>query len=68
MNEWPCFDGPNDGGWIWTELSPRAGEMFQDFRGHRYVFSERFSKWIYVGVFAEAEGVRFRGQARTADV
>jgi hypothetical protein len=42
--------------------------MFQDFRGHRYVFSEYFSQWVYVGVFGEAEGVVFRGEARTADV
>jgi hypothetical protein len=65
-NKYPCYDGPNDGGSIWTDGAPKPGDLFQDSRGHRYVFSEYFGTWIYVGVSDDPQPARFRGAARTS--
>lgn len=66
MREFPCFDGPNDGGLIWTSKPPKAGDIFQDGRGHRYVFTSYFERWVYVGVSHSSDGVRFRAPARVS--
>ena len=66
MREFPCFDGPNDGGLIWTSKPPEAGDIFQDGRGHHYVFTSYFERWVYVGVSHSSDGVRFRAPARVS--
>lgn len=61
---YPSYEGPNDGGSIWTEAQPKAGDLFQDDRSHRYVFSEFLEAWIYVGRCQHDWKIQFRGAAR----
>lgn len=64
-HQYECIDGPNDGGCIWTECQPLGGDIYQDTRGHRYVFCAYFETWAYVGRMENTYHVRFHGAART---
>lgn len=61
---YPSYEGPNDGGEIWTEREPKAGDLYQDDRCHRYVFSKFLEAWIYVGRNQYDWNIQFRGAAR----
>ena len=65
-HEFECVEGPNDGGYIWTEEQPIGGDIFQDRRGHRYIFCAYFETWVYAGQKDNFYHVRFIGEARTA--
>lgn len=63
MNKYDCLGGPMDGGEIETSDRPKAGDLFQDSRNHRYVFSSFLRAWVYVGICSEIGFIRFRGES-----